>query len=363
MIHLRVVSPPDRTDQVLELLMRDDAVCNVVRLPGASRRPDGDVVLADVAREDASVVIAELRSLRIDEDGSIAVERIDTAIGRHARRAIARAPGEEADAVVWEEVENRTQEESSLSWTYLAFMLLAAGIAVSGIFTQSAILIVGAMVVSPDFGPLAGVCVALVQFRRGLWLRSSLAIVGGFTAAILLAWALSEALIAAGVADRSFDTTAGIGHLLASPDAFTWIVAVCAGAAGMLSLTTAKSGALIGVLISVTTIPAAAEIGVAASLSDWGDVRGAAIQLAANISTIIVVGTATLWVQRLSYHRRRRQHAEQRADPSLSSRAAAAAAPSRTRLRAGSSQATRAPGEEDRPAGTTRPATRNDGRP
>ena len=47
----------------------------------------------------------------------------------------------------------------------------------------------------------------------------------------------------------------------------------------MLSLTSAKSGALIGVLISVTTIPAAANIGVAAALGDWSDWRGAMAQL------------------------------------------------------------------------------------
>ena len=38
---------------------------------------------------------------------------------------------------------------------------------------------------------------------------------------------------------------------------------------GVLSLTTAKSGALVGVLISVTTIPAAANIGVAAAYAEW----------------------------------------------------------------------------------------------
>ena len=43
----------------------------------------------------------------------------------------------------------------------------------------------------------------------------------------------------------------------------------------MLSLTSAKSGALIGVLISVTTIPAAATIGVAAAFANWADWRGA----------------------------------------------------------------------------------------
>ena len=51
-------------------------------------------------------------------------------------------------------------------------MLLAACIGVSGLFTNNPILIVGAMVVSPDFGPLAGVCVGLTTGRRGLAGRS-----------------------------------------------------------------------------------------------------------------------------------------------------------------------------------------------
>ena len=70
----------------------------------------------------------------------------------------------------------------------------------------------------------------------------------------------------------------GIANLISSPDAVTVIVALCAGAAGMLSLSTAKSGALIGVLISVTTIPAAANIGIALAFGDWDTAGGSAAQ-------------------------------------------------------------------------------------
>ena len=52
----------------------------------------------------------------------------------------------------------------------------------------------------------------------------------------------------------------------------------------MLSLSTAKSGALIGVLISVTTIPAAANIGIAAALGDWDTAAGSAGQLVVNLA-------------------------------------------------------------------------------
>ena len=63
---------------------------------------------------------------------------------------------------------------------------------------------------------------------------------------------------------------------------------------GMLSLTNAKSGALIGVLISVTTIPAASNIGVAAAYGDWDEAGGAAAQLAINLSSIVLAGVLTL---------------------------------------------------------------------
>ena len=76
----------------------------------------------------------------------------------------------------------------------------------------------------------------------------------------------------------------------------------------MLSLTSAKSGALIGVLVSVTTIPAAANIGVAAAYGEWAEWRGAMLQLALNLCAIVLAGVGTLFIQRRLYIRRRRDH-------------------------------------------------------
>ena len=72
---------------------------------------------------------------------------------------------------------------------------------------------------------------------------------------------------------------------------YSVVVALLAGVAGMISLTTAKAGALIGVLISVTTIPAAGNIGLAAAYGDWGEFRGASAQLAINLVCIVGAGS------------------------------------------------------------------------
>ncbi len=309
MVHLRIVVPAERAERVLGLLDASPATTNIVYLRGAARRPRGDVVLCDVAREDASVVIEDLKELGIAEDGSIALEQIDSQISAAAKRAERAARGLPSDAVVWEEVEARTSETTELGGNFLIFMMLACLIASVGIFTGSPILIVGAMVVGPEFGPLAGLCVAMVERRASVAVRSLAALAIGFPLAIAAAFLFTFFCVGTGLVDADFESTQNpLTQFIAEPDAFSFIVAVFAGSAGMLSLTSAKSGALIGVLISVTTIPAAANVGVAAALGNWDDWVGAMEQLTVNLSAIVLAGVATLYVQRRLYERRWRRH-------------------------------------------------------
>ena len=95
---------------------------------------------------------------------------------------------------------------------------------------------------------------------------------------------------------------------IANPDFFSFFVAYVAGIAGVLALTSAKSGALVGVLISVTTIPAAANMGVAGALGEWGEAGGAALQLIVNLVAIVLAGVTTLFLQRRYYVGRRVKH-------------------------------------------------------
>src|SRR4051794_16733660 len=183
MVHLRVVTPSTQAERVHRLLCNTASAIDVVRLPAASEWPSGDVVMCDVAREDASVVIAELRELGIDRTGSIAMSPVDV-ISDHARLAVERAPGAPSDAVVWEELEERTSESVELSGVFAVYMVLAALIAAIGIILDSEVLIVGAMVVGPEFGPIAGFCVAAVQRKPRLALRSFAALATGFPALI-----------------------------------------------------------------------------------------------------------------------------------------------------------------------------------
>jgi len=314
MYHLRIVAPRERTRDAMALLATSAAVCNVILLEGAAREPEGDVIMADVAREEASVIVADLRELRLEEEGSIALESIDTALSRRAQEAEKAARGAPSDAVIWEQVEFRTSEEAQISASYLAFIVLATLIACVGLLLDSPILNVGAMVVGPEFGPIAGFCVALVERERKLALRSLAALAVGFPAAIAVTFLAGLLFKHTGLAPGEFSfERSTFAHAISNPDFFAFFVALCAGVAGMLSLTTAKSGALIGVLISVTTIPSAAAVALAGAYGDGEALAGSAVQLGVNLAMILLAGVATLAIQHRLYRHRRERHLRSRA--------------------------------------------------
>ncbi|WP_405999100.1 DUF389 domain-containing protein [Streptomyces sp. NBC_00829] len=308
MLHLRLITPAGRTAEVVRLIESTIGTAHLAVVPGAARNPEGDLVMVDVAREAGDELIGGLRALGIDESGSIAVEDIDLSLSRRADKAEAEAPGEGADAVLWEHLRGATHEESTLSVTYIAFLTLATMIAACGVVLDNAILIVGAMAVGPEFGPLAGCCTALVQRAPRLALRSFLALIVGFAAAMVMTVGFSYFMEGVGLFHAAqLEADRPNTNFIYRPDWFSFVVAVLAGAAGMLSLTSAKSGALVGVAISVTTVPAAANAAVAFSFQEYKQAWGSTEQLLLNLLGIVVAGTLTLLIQKFLWWQQRRR--------------------------------------------------------
>ncbi|MFE2424180.1 DUF389 domain-containing protein [Streptomyces hokutonensis] len=299
MLHLRLITPADRTDDVVRLIETTVGTTHLVVLPGAARNPAGDVVTCDVAREAGDELIGGLRELGVDRTGSIAVDDIGLSLSERAEQAQDDAPGEGADAVLWEHLTDATHEESTLTVTYVAFLAVATMLAACGVMLDNAILIVGAMAVGPEFGPLAGISTALVRKAPQLVWRSLWALLAGFAAAMVLTAGFSWLLDAFGLFEKSMVEAARPNTaFIWKPDWMSFVVAFLAGIAGTLSLTSAKSGALIGVAISVTTVPAAANAAVALSYTDYSQTWGSTWQLLANLGGIVLAGTLTLLAQK-----------------------------------------------------------------
>lgn len=79
--HVRLVSLPARTDDLVEILVADAGVSNLVVLPGAARRPGGDAVQFDIQPRSANSVFRQLRTFQDSSSGTVAVEYLDAMIG------------------------------------------------------------------------------------------------------------------------------------------------------------------------------------------------------------------------------------------------------------------------------------------
>lgn len=310
MLHIELSVPTALTNKVIAMVSDDAAVSSVAVIRGASLKPRGDLIKIDVAREAADELIAALRRLGVAKEGAIRVEEIETYLSMPALEAERRSPGFGSDAVVWPQVGKRAYADSELNFTYLGFMVLATVLAAIAIVLDSPILTIGAMVLGPEFGVISALGVALVLKRPHLLRMSAVTLVTGFAVAILIAFACSVVARAIGWVTIGDLKQHPDTEFIYSPDRWSFIVAVLAAIAGILSLTSARTSGMAGVFISVTTIPAAGNIALAAAFAEWGEVRGSALQLVVNIAGMTFAGFLTLWTQRTLWTPVARRRAE-----------------------------------------------------
>jgi len=214
------------------------------------------------------------------------------------REEIWPAPGRRAaTSLIWADVLATAIQNARSVARYLVFMVAAGVIAGFGVLYANVTLIVGAMAVSPDTLPLTAACVGLVTGRLRLARRGIATLAVGLGATSLTAMILAASLdLFDGIPSTFTVGETSLSDLTTVNSAIVG-VALAAGVAGMLAVET-RASAAVGVAISVTTIPAAAYLGVAAGVGEAGKVPGALAVLAVNVTLLMASGTATLLVQR-----------------------------------------------------------------
>jgi uncharacterized hydrophobic protein (TIGR00271 family) len=298
-VHFRLTSPPTLTKQVVHLLRDLDWVTNVTLQEGVVIQPVGDLVECDVAREKAGVLLNRLNGLGLDRSGGIVVTTPTGTPFDAARRLEAAAPGHPDDAVIWEAVVAEAEAGAVPTVSFHLFLLIAVALASVAVITDSAVLVVGAMVVGPEYSAVAAVSAGIALRRPGLVGRGMRLLVLAFAFAIATIALLSlvarwTGLITLDEVTRPRPNTGFIWH----PDAWSFIVALLAGAAGALALAVSRSATMVGVFISVTTVPAAGNLALGLAFWDAGEIRGSAAQLAINIAGMVVAGAVVLVLMR-----------------------------------------------------------------
>jgi uncharacterized hydrophobic protein (TIGR00271 family) len=233
-------------------------------------------------------LLGELRGLGVPDD--------DLTLTRE--EVLGRSSGQGAEAgLVWEDVLGMASRNSRPIARYLAFMLAAGVIASFGVLDFNNILIVGAMAISPDLLPITAIGVGLVDRRLRLAGRALLTLVIG------MGFASAAAMVSAFAQDQlnripsRFNIDSTVLGSLDHVNNETIVVALAAGVAGMLALETRASSG-VGVAVSVTTIPAAAYLGVAVGLRSTNQALGALAVLGVNVVMLVIATSCTLLLQR-----------------------------------------------------------------
>lgn len=298
-VTVRISVPAELTPAVVEYCSDVEGVSEVALHPGTSLVPKGDVLQVMIAREAVEPLLERLQGLGVQRAGSISVTTPELLLSDRADRAVAEAPGEGADAMIWDEVSRQTGDDAKLTWSFLAFLVLATQLAAIGIVTDSTIAIVGAMAVGPEFGPLAALAVALVRRQWRLGRSAALALGVGFPVAMLAAAFTAWLSVPLGLFPTSALDTGSAVEFIYHPGPYSLIVALLAGVAGMLSVISRRSTALVGVFISVTTVPAAGFVAVALVLGEYQKAAGSAAQLFINLAGLVVAAVAVLLFYRV----------------------------------------------------------------
>lgn len=306
MLRVQVVSPASLTGPLLERLTAAPGVQNLVVLREAVHRPEGDAIHFDLSEAAANPVFRELRDLGLARLGSISVQRVDaTLTARTGGAALETGALRPETAPVWEMVEAIIRGGAVYAPSFYVLLTIAGLIGAVGILTNSQILIVGAMVVGPEYNAIIAVALGLSTRDRPPVRDGLLALLWGFLAAMVVTLLFGLAVRASGKTPTQFlEGVRPVADLINTPNMFSVIVAVLAGLAGVVSLTEARANALIGVFISVTTIPAAASVGVSVAYASWSEAGGSLLQLLLNVILLIVVGAGGLSTQRMIWRRR-----------------------------------------------------------
>jgi uncharacterized hydrophobic protein (TIGR00271 family) len=303
MLQIRVISPPDLTPVVLERLEGEHGTASVTVHLGSALAPEGDLLIVEVARERGNAVVNTLTELEVDERGAISLIALEAHSSRRGRAAELAAAGRGVDALLWQELEEHATDDARGSVTYVVMMILAALLAAMGIVLDSSVLVIGAMIVGPEYAPLTALAVSIYRRRRDT-LTASLTLFGGLLIGVVAAMALAAILRATGEIGAHFDTsTNAFTSFVSDPNIYSFLVAFIAGIAGTIALAQGRQGVLAGVLVSVTTIPAAAAMGINVVVANWSGTVDALALLALNISALLLASLSTLWVHDRAWRR------------------------------------------------------------
>jgi len=181
------------------------------------------------------------------------------------------------------------RDSANLSSSYLVLTVLSVLLALSGLYANSAPVIIGAMILAPLMAPIISLAMGLARTQATL-IRSSMktllvGIAAGLACAVVAAWIMPLERVTPEMQARL------------SPTLLDLSVAVISGIAGAYAH--AKEGiakSLAGVAIAVALVPPLSVGGIGLGWGDWTMARGALLLFTTNLVGIALAASLTFLV-------------------------------------------------------------------
>jgi uncharacterized hydrophobic protein (TIGR00341 family) len=195
-----------------------------------------------------------------------------------------------------EEIRTEAREMTPEFPTFVTMTVISAVVATAGMLLDSPAVVVGSMVIAPLIGPAMGASVGTVLGDRQLFRRGvKYQFIGGLAAigsATLFAITVRYGLLVP--PETNILTISQVSGRL-TPDFLSLAVALGAGVAGVLSLASGVSVAIVGVMIAAALVPPAAAVGIAIAWQQPLAALSSLVLVLVNILSINLAGLAVLW--------------------------------------------------------------------
>ncbi|WP_321166739.1 TIGR00341 family protein [Halorubrum vacuolatum] len=319
---VQIMIPVGKREAVIDAL--DQKGVDYVITDETSTREYDAVAMFPLPTAAVEPVLERLREAGIDERTYTVITAAETVVSRDFD-TLEEQYTEEAergeDRISTQELQTKAVDLVSGIETYVLMTVLSAVIATAGLLLDSPATVVGSMVIAPLIGPAMSAAVGTVVddddlFRRGIRLQ-----VLGVALAVGSAAVFAAALRALNLVPPGVDplALAEVSERLA-PNVLALAVALGAGVAGIVSLMTGVSAALVGVMIAVALIPPAAAVGIGIAFGIPRLALGAGVLVMVNVLSINLAALVMLWYEG---YRPQRWFREDEARAALLKRAAA----------------------------------------
>ncbi|WP_318568389.1 TIGR00341 family protein [Salinigranum marinum] len=296
---VQVTVPAGKREAVTSTL--DDDGVDYVLTDETSGREYTAVVSFPLPTAAVESVLDDLREAGLERDSFTVVVNAETVVSRRFEELQAEyeETAENGDRISRDELTARAREMAPSLVTFVVMTLISTVVATAGVLVDSPAVVVGSMVIAPLIGPAMATSVGTVVddeelFDRGVRLQvlgGVLAVAGAAVFAFAVRWS--------GIVPLTATEVFAIGEVRErlSPDVLSLAVALGAGVAGALSLSTGVSSALVGVMIAAALVPPTAVVGIGIAWGRPTAVVGSAVLVLVNFLAINLVALAVLWHQ------------------------------------------------------------------